>query len=175
MESKCTRVPVNVAGIVKRGDRFPVDYSELMPLDKSIHHKWKNSKNGGLYSVWNSRKPSRRNVGVFLNDVKTSWSSIPQPIYQNAIEGCRKSSKNATINAEVSACDIFIHEHHTRLFAKIFLNFFWLWKFESEIFEYCKLSEVSKQVSAVMPKYFLWKMSDLRHWKCVGTARLSAF
>jgi len=69
---------------------FPVDYPELMPLDRSIHHKWKNAKNGGLYSIWNKRKPSRRNAGAFMNDIKKSWSSIPQIVYQNAIEGTRK-------------------------------------------------------------------------------------
>lgn len=69
---------------------FPVDYPELMPLDRSVHHRWKNAKNGGLYSLWNSRKRNRRTAGGFINDVKSSWASIPQSVYQNAIEGTRK-------------------------------------------------------------------------------------
>ena len=69
---------------------FPVDYPELMPLDRSIHHRWKNAKNGGLYSLWNSHKPTRKTAGGFINDIKKSWSSIPQSVYQNAIEGTRK-------------------------------------------------------------------------------------
>ena len=60
-----------------------------MPLDKSIHHKWKNGKNGGLYYLWNSQKPSRKCAGGFYNDVVDSWVGIPQEVYQNAIEGCR--------------------------------------------------------------------------------------
>ena len=72
---------------------FPVDYPELMPLDRTIHHKWKNSKKGGLYALWNARKRSRRTTGGFMNDVKRSWDSILQSVYQNAIEGCRKVCK----------------------------------------------------------------------------------
>ena len=73
----------------KKG-RFPVDYPELMPLDRTIHHRWKNEKHGGLCALWNSRKPSRKNVGGFFNDIISSWESIPQSIYENAIEGTRK-------------------------------------------------------------------------------------
>ena len=69
---------------------FPVDYPELMPLDRSIHHRWKNAKNGGLYSLWNRRKRLRKTAGGFINDVNASWASIPQSVYQNAIEGTRK-------------------------------------------------------------------------------------
>ena len=57
---------------------FPVDYPELMPLDRTIHHRWKNAKQGGLYALWNSRRKSRRNVGGFFNDIANSWESIPQ-------------------------------------------------------------------------------------------------
>ena len=32
---------------------FPVDYPELMPLDRTIHHRWKNVKQRGLYALWN--------------------------------------------------------------------------------------------------------------------------
>ena len=68
---------------------FPVDWPKSMPLDKSIHHKWKNVKNGGLYYLWNLQKPSRKCAGGFYNDVVDSWVGIPQEVYQNAIEGCR--------------------------------------------------------------------------------------
>ena len=27
-----------------------------MLLDRTIHHRWKNMKNGGVYRIWNSRK-----------------------------------------------------------------------------------------------------------------------
>ena len=67
---------------------FPVDYPELMPLDRSIHYRWKNAKNGGLHSLWNARKRLRRTTGGFINDIESSWDSIPQSVYQNAIEGC---------------------------------------------------------------------------------------
>jgi len=66
-------------------DGFPVDYPKFMPLDRTVHHKWKNSKKGGLYYLWNLRKPSRRTTGGFYNDVVKSWTSIPQAVYQNAI------------------------------------------------------------------------------------------
>ena len=69
---------------------FPVDFPELMPLDRSIHHKWKNSKRGGLYAIWNARKPSRRSTEGFMNDIHKSWASINQKVYQKAIEGCQK-------------------------------------------------------------------------------------
>ena len=69
---------------------FPVDFPVLMPLDRTIHHRWKNSKKGGLYSIFNKRKKSRRTTGGFINDVYNSWEDIPQETFQNAIEGCRK-------------------------------------------------------------------------------------
>ena len=73
-----------------------------MPLDRTLHHRWKNAKNGGLYALWNARKASRRNVGGFFNDIATSWEKVPQETYQNAIEGTRKvcrdvHSKNGMI------------------------------------------------------------------------------
>ena len=75
---------------IRQEGGFPVDYPELMPLDRSIHHRWKNAKNGGLYSLWNRRKRLRKTAGGFINDVNASWASIPQSVYQNAIEGTRK-------------------------------------------------------------------------------------
>ena len=74
----------------RKKNGFSVDYPELMPLDRSVHHKWKNSKKGGLYALWDSRPDNRRTTGGFRNDVRNSWASIPQLVYQNAIEGCRK-------------------------------------------------------------------------------------
>ena len=65
----------------RRKGGFPVDYPELMPLDRSIHHRWKNAKNGGLYSLWNARKRLRRTTGGFINDIESSWASIPQSVY----------------------------------------------------------------------------------------------
>ena len=59
----------------------------LSSLDRTIHHKWKNAKNGGLYAIWNSRFPSRRTTGGFFNDVRSSWAAIPQSLFQNEIEG----------------------------------------------------------------------------------------
>ena len=82
----------------RRKGGFPVDYPELMPLDRSIHHRWKNAKNGGLYSLWNARKRHRRTTGGFINDIESSWASIPQSVYQNAIEGCRKVIKTCHDN-----------------------------------------------------------------------------
>ena len=61
-----------------------------MPLDRTIHYRWKNAKMGGLYAIWNKRKPLRKTTGGFMNDIVTSWESVPQQIYQNAIEGTRK-------------------------------------------------------------------------------------
>ena len=40
----------------RRRGGFPVYYPEFMPLDRTIHNRWKNGKNGGLYSLWKSRK-----------------------------------------------------------------------------------------------------------------------
>ena len=77
---------------------FPVDWPKFMPLDRSIHHKWKNVKNGGLYYLWNRRKRSRKTTGGFYNDVVQSWTSIPQEVYQNAIEGTRKLIKECYVN-----------------------------------------------------------------------------
>ena len=68
---------------------FPVDYAQLMPLDRSIHNHWKCRKPGGLYDLWNSRKPTRKTTGGFVNDCKQSWESISQEVFQNAIEGQR--------------------------------------------------------------------------------------
>jgi len=69
---------------------FPVDYPELMPLDSP---SLENAKNVGLYSLWNRRKRNRQTAGGFINDVKSSWASIPQSVYQNVIEGTRKVIK----------------------------------------------------------------------------------
>ena len=74
---------------------FPVDFPKFQPLDRTIHHKWKNSKHGGLYYLWNLRKPSRKTPDGFINDVIDSWESIPQETFQNAIEGCRQLLKTA--------------------------------------------------------------------------------
>ena len=68
---------------------FPVDYPELMPLDRTIHHLWKNAKHGGLYALWNSRKPSRKmQVGssttssprgsLYLNQFMKMLSKAPE-------------------------------------------------------------------------------------------------
>jgi len=46
---------------------FPVDFPELMPLDRTMHHRWKNTRPNGLYALWNSRKQSRRTTGGFYN------------------------------------------------------------------------------------------------------------
>ena len=69
---------------------FPVDFPKLMPLDRTLHHRWKNSKNGGLYAIFNARDKRRRTTGGFINDTYNSWENIPQKTFQNAIEGCRK-------------------------------------------------------------------------------------
>ena len=72
---------------------FPVDYPKLTPLDRSIYHGWKIAKNGGLYSLWNARKRLRLTTCGVINYIESSWGSIPQSFYQNAIEGCWKVMK----------------------------------------------------------------------------------
>merc|ERR1712139_9781 len=69
---------------------FPVDFPSFMPLDASIHHLWKNSKEG-LYARWNARKPGRKNVGAFVNDIKNSWEDMSQKAIQNSIDGQRNA------------------------------------------------------------------------------------
>ncbi len=41
---------------------------------------------GGLYSTFQKRKPSRRTVGGFINDIKSSWDKLSQEKIQNAID-----------------------------------------------------------------------------------------
>ena len=62
---------------------FPVDFPILMPLDRTIHHRWKNSKKGGLYSKFNARKSERKTTGGFINDTYNTWEDIPQETFQN--------------------------------------------------------------------------------------------
>jgi len=77
---------------------FPVDFPILMPLDRTIHHRWKNSKNGDLYSKFNARKSERKTTGGFINDTYNTWEDIPQETFQNSIQGCRKIYKTCYNN-----------------------------------------------------------------------------
>ena len=77
---------------------FPVDFPILMPLDRTIHHRWKNSKKGGLYSKFNARKSEGKTTGGFINDTYNTWEDIPQETFQNSIEGCQKIYKSCYNN-----------------------------------------------------------------------------
>ena len=47
---------------------FPVNSPDCMINDQSVNNSWKNLA-GGLYSTFQKRKPSRRAVGGFINDI----------------------------------------------------------------------------------------------------------
>ena len=48
---------------------FPVNSPDCMVLDQSVNNTWKNNP-GGLYDTHRSRKPSRRTMEGFINDLK---------------------------------------------------------------------------------------------------------
>ena len=64
---------------------FPVNSPDCMPNDQSVNNSWKNLV-GGLYDTYRSRKPSRRTIGGFINDMKTSFEALSQEKIQNAID-----------------------------------------------------------------------------------------
>ena len=52
---------------------------------QSVNNTWKNT-DGGLYSTYRKRKPSRRTIGGFVNDIKSTWEGLDQQAIQNAID-----------------------------------------------------------------------------------------
>ena len=64
---------------------FPVNSPDCMPNDQSVNNSWKNLV-GGLYDTYRSPKPSRRTIGGFINDMKTSFEALSQEKIQNAID-----------------------------------------------------------------------------------------
>ena len=68
---------------------FPVNRPICNPLDQSIHASWKTHE-GGLYDTWNGRKASRRTPGGFLNDIDTSWKTLPMKKVRAAIDAQRQ-------------------------------------------------------------------------------------
>ena len=56
-----------------------------MTNDQSVNNSWK-SLAGGLYSTFQKRKPSRRTVAGFINDIYSSWDKLSQEKIQNAID-----------------------------------------------------------------------------------------
>ena len=56
-----------------------------MIMDRSVNNTWKNT-DGGLYSTYRKRKPSRRTIGGFVNDIKSTWEGLDQQAIQNAID-----------------------------------------------------------------------------------------
>ena len=64
---------------------FPVNSPDCMVLDQSVNNTWKNNP-GRLYDTHRSRKPSRRTMGGFINDLKSTWSELSQEKIQNAID-----------------------------------------------------------------------------------------
>ena len=64
---------------------FPVNSPDCMTNDQSVNNSWKNLA-GGLYDTFQKRKPSRRTVGGFINDIYSSWDKLSQEKIQNAID-----------------------------------------------------------------------------------------
>ena len=55
-----------------------------MVNDQSVNNSWKNLASG-LYSSFQKRKPSRRTISGFINDMKPTWKNLSQEKIQNAI------------------------------------------------------------------------------------------
>ena len=64
---------------------FPVNSPDCMILDQSVNNTWKNNP-GGLYDTYQSRKPSRKTIGGFINAIKSTWEELSQESIQNAID-----------------------------------------------------------------------------------------
>ena len=64
---------------------FPVNSPDCMPLDQSVNNTWKNNE-GGLYSTFRKRKPSRKTNGGFINDMLKTKDEVSQDAIRNAID-----------------------------------------------------------------------------------------
>ena len=90
---------------------FPVNSPDCMPNDQSVNNSWKNLV-GGLYDTYRSRKPSRRTIGGFINDMKTSVEALSQEKIQNAIDLQRKPKSSCFIlNHEIFFSGLLIVQH----------------------------------------------------------------
>ena len=58
---------------------------ECMVNDQSVNNSWKNLVEG-LYDTYNNRKPSRKTVGGFINDINTSFEKLSQEKIRAAID-----------------------------------------------------------------------------------------
>ena len=56
-----------------------------MPWDYTLNNSYKNIKDG-LYAKFNKRKPSRKTMGGFFNDLKSSFDELDQRKIQRAID-----------------------------------------------------------------------------------------
>ena len=56
-----------------------------MIVVQSVNNTWKNNP-GGLYDTYQSRKPSRKTIGGFINAIKSTWDELSQESIQNAID-----------------------------------------------------------------------------------------
>ena len=110
---------------------FPVDWPLFITLDKTVHHKWKYTRNGGLYAIWNAREPTRKTTGGFYNNVINLWTSIPQNGYHNA----SKDSGNYTRHV-VKRKEKFEQEFSNYTYNQVLVEL--VQKYESA--ERCKLS-----------------------------------
>ena len=77
---------------------FPVNSPDCMPLDQSVNNTWKNNE-GGLYSTFRKRKPSRQTNGRFINDMLKTWDELSQDAIRNAID-LQPKVMQAIINAK---------------------------------------------------------------------------
>ena len=64
---------------------FVVNSLDCMVQDPSVNNSCKNLA-GGLYDTFNNRKPSRRSVGGFMNDIQPSFENLSQQKIQSAID-----------------------------------------------------------------------------------------
>ena len=64
---------------------FPVNSPDCMPWDYTLNNSYKNIKDG-LYAKFNKRKPSRKTMGGFFNDLKSSFDELDQRKIQRAID-----------------------------------------------------------------------------------------
>ena len=64
---------------------FAVNSPNCMVNDQSVNNTWEKLF-GGLYDTYRSRKPSRRTIGGFINDIHSSFEALSQEKIQNAID-----------------------------------------------------------------------------------------
>ena len=62
--------------------RFPVNSPDCMTNDRIVNNSCKNLL-GGLYSTFQKRKPPRRTLEGFINDIYSSWDKLSQQKTQN--------------------------------------------------------------------------------------------